>query len=129
MTTPAQARRIEALITNGDLAPGARGMPYAEVMEQRAGAEAIDRIALMIRVTNVYPSAQHVHDMAVTVDAPAADVLADAELLDDWAAGQLLPFTGEGPEYANTRATYYIEVLTAPMQFGRLVGYEHVAEG
>ena len=129
MTTPAQARRIEALIVNGDLSPAARSMPYAEVMEQRASAEAIDRIALLIRVTNVYPSGPFVHDLAVSVDAPAVGALGDAELLDDWAADQLLPFTGEGPEYANTRATYYIEVLTAPMQFAQLAGYQYVAEG
>ncbi|GAA4746362.1 hypothetical protein [Gordonia alkaliphila] len=128
-TTPAQARRIEALIVNGDLSPAARSMPYAEVMEQRASACAIDRIALLIRVTNAYSHAQYTHDLAVSVDAPAADVLKDPEFLDDWAAGQLLPYTGEGPEYASTHATYYIEVLTAPMQFAQLAGYEYVAEG
>lgn len=91
MTTPAQARRIEALIVNGDLSPAARSMPYAEVMEQRASAAAIDRIALMIRVTNVYPTGQFVHDLAVTVDAPDVSVLGDPELLDDWG---LIPIEG-----------------------------------
>lgn len=129
MTTPAQARRIEALIVNGDLSPGARGMSYDAVMEQHAAACAIDRIALLIRVTNVYPSAQFVHDIAVSVDAPDISVLGDAELLDDWACGQLLPFTGEGPAYADVHAAYYIEILTAPLRFAQLAGYQYVAEG
>lgn len=129
MTTPAQARRIEALIVNGDLSPAARDMPYGDVMEQHAAACAIDRIALLIRVTNVYPSAEFVHDMAVTVDAPDISVVADAELLDDWAGEQLLPYTGEGPEYADVHAAYYIEILTAPLRFAQLAGYQYVAEG
>ncbi len=129
MTTPAQARRIEALIVNGDLSPAARSMPYEQVMEQHAAACAIDRVALIIRVTNVYATGQFVRDLAVSVDAPAADVLGDPELLDDWAADQLLPHTGEGPAYADVNASYYVEILTAPMKFARLVGYEYVAEG
>lgn len=89
----------------------------------------INQIVLFVRITNVYPGEERVHDRVVTVDAPTPADLADTDLLDEWATEQLLPHTGEGPDYSDVDAGYFVEVLGAPTGYDLLSGYECGAEG
>lgn len=57
-----------------------------------------DPITLTVRITNSYPGVGRTftHDESVTIDAPAAEAMADPDRLDDWALDTLIPFTGDG---------------------------------
>ena len=89
----------------------------------------INQIVLFVRITNVYPGEERVHDRVVTVDAPTPADLADTDLLDEWATEHLLPLTGEGADYSNVDAGCFVEVITAPTGYDVLDGYECSSEG
>ncbi|KJR05977.1 hypothetical protein [Gordonia sihwensis] len=88
-------------------------------------------ITLTVRITNAYPELgrEFTHDEVVTVDAPAAETMADPDGLADWAQDQLIEYSGEGPEYADTHGVYEVAVTAAPAGYGTLVGLEAYAEG
>ncbi len=80
-------------------------------------------VPLTIRVENAYATgAVFAHVLAVEVPPPSDD-------LDAWALDTLIPFTGEGPQYADTPAIYEVEILTAPTTHAYLVGLTVTAEG
>ena len=89
------------------------------------------QIALTVRITNAYPELgrEFTHDEAVTVSAPTTAVMADPDLLADWAQEVLLAFTGEGPAYAGTHGVYEVTIVAAPAGYERLAGLEAYAEG
>ncbi|WP_168706307.1 hypothetical protein [Gordonia paraffinivorans] len=88
-------------------------------------------ITLTVRIGNAYPQIgrEFTRVETVTVDAPAAETMADPDRLADWARDTLLDFTGEGPEYAATHGVYEVTVTAAPEGYSDLVGLEAYAEG
>ncbi|MGB6126659.1 MAG: hypothetical protein WBG47_15030 [Gordonia sp. (in: high G+C Gram-positive bacteria)] len=82
-------------------------------------------VPLTIRVENSYANGDaftHVLDISISPPTPTT-------CLTDWALDELIPFTGEGPQYANTEAIYEVEILAAPDAFAHLVGLAVTAEG
>lgn len=80
-------------------------------------------IPLSLRVTNCYITGEHFcHDLIVQVEPPAGD-------LYEWACNHLMHHTGEGPEYADTEASYFIEVTGTPPDHQHLLGMEFSTEG
>lgn len=88
-------------------------------------------IAITVHIMNSYPvlGLQFTHDEAVTVDAPTAAVMTDPDALADWAQDQLIEYSGEGPECANTYGVYEVVVTAAPPGYEALAGLEAYAEG
>lgn len=68
---------------------------------------ATDRVTVTVRVENSYATGDvHTHDLTVAVPAPSA-----GEHLGDWAADNLLAFTGQGPAFAGIEALYEVTVM------------------
>lgn len=80
-------------------------------------------IELNVRITNSYITGQSFqHDLKVQVEQPTGD-------LHDWAHDHLMQHTGEGPEYANTEASYFVEITGTPPGHAHLIGMEFATEG
>jgi len=75
-------------------------------------------VPLTIRVENCYASgASFTHVLDIDISPPAPTIC-----LTDRALDELIPFTGEGPQYASIEAIYEVEILSAPDALARLVG-------
>lgn len=82
-------------------------------------------VALTIRVTNDYahgPSFCHL----LHVDVPAP---ADSEDITEWMLDTLFPYTGEGPDYADSQAIYSVQIIGAPTDFDHILGLSISAMG
>lgn len=80
-------------------------------------------IPLSIRVTNCYITGEtFCHDMEVQVEPPAGDLF-------EWAYEHLMEHTGEGPEYADAEASYFVEITATPHNYRHLLGMEFSTEG
>lgn len=88
------------------------------------------QIALAVHITNSYPELgrEFTCDGTVTVDAPAAETVADPDRLADWAQDTLLEHSGEGPEYSAVHGIYEVVVTAAPAGYSALVGLATYAE-
>lgn len=83
------------------------------------------RVVLTIRVDNDFafgPSFTHL--LNVDVPIPGDDIN-----LTEWAMNTLFPYTGEGPEYADSLAIYSVQIIGAPTDFDDLLGLSISAMG
>ena len=88
-------------------------------------------ISLTVRITNSYSELGRTftRDETVTVDTPAAAVMADPDALADWALDTLIEYSGEGPEYSAVHGVYEVTVTAAPTDYEALNGLVAYAEG
>ncbi|GAA3045078.1 hypothetical protein GCM10010528_25440 [Gordonia defluvii] len=83
-------------------------------------------VPLTIRVENAYANGDaFTHVLDIDISPPPTPTTC----LTDWALDELIPFTGEGPQYADNPAIYEVEILSAPVAFARLIGLTVTAEG
>ncbi|ANI91226.1 hypothetical protein [Dietzia timorensis] len=82
-------------------------------------------VALTIRVDNDYAHGPtYTHLLNVDVPIPGDDIN-----LTEWMLDHLFPYTGEGPEYADSLAIYSVQIISAPNDFDVLLGLAVSAMG
>ena len=108
--------------------PGATMLTTASLEPGSAAHTRSLLIGLGITVANTYATGENfVHDYTVAVPAPPVTENPDSPVLLDW-LDELLDFTGQGPQYADTEALYEVEITSAPTH-PHLVGRQVASQG
>lgn len=88
-----------------------------------------ETIELEIHVENGYSGGENFrHDLTITAAAPSTSDVSSDEFFD-WLVDELMPHTGEGPEYADRHGSYSARITAAPAGYEYLTGQWFTADG